>query len=99
MQKVKLGKKRTASRLDKFREDICLLRNVHKCSFNQIRDFLLEQKVLVSVTAVANYYNAIAKDNKEKDEVSVTSTVDKNSHETKTSSQNTLADVKKIWEK
>ena len=28
----------------KFREDICLLREVHKCSFNQIRDYLIEQK-------------------------------------------------------
>ena len=99
MQKIQRGKKKNSSRLDKFREDICLLREVHKCSFNQIRDYLIEQKIHVSVTAIANYYNAIEKMAKKQDEVAVFGMVKQDKNDTKPNGPSALDTVKKLWEK
>ena len=99
MQKIQRGKKKNSSRLDKFREDICLLREVHKCSFNQIRDYLIEQKIHISVTAVANYYKVIEKMTKEQNEVGGFEAANQDKKDTKPSGTSALENVKKLWEK
>lgn len=99
MQKIQRGKKKNSSRLDKFCEDICLLREVHKCSFNQIRDYLIEQKIHISVTAVANYYKVIEKMTKEQNEVAGFEAANQDKKDTKPSGTSALENVKKLWEK
>lgn len=56
MEKVKVGNSRDVSRLYKYKDEIFELRDVHNCSFAQIRQFLLEQKIVISISSISIFY-------------------------------------------
>lgn len=56
MQKIRAGKMRNVSQLEKFKEEILELRDVHNCSFSQIKDFLAEHKIKTCVQAIGKFY-------------------------------------------
>lgn len=99
VSKINYGKAKSTSRLIKFQNEIFELRDKHYCSYPQIQEFLLEQKIIISAQAVMNFY----KENKDeyyalKRTEEATKEVEQIS--SKEDSDNAVvADYKKLWEK